>query len=479
MAKLDYAVNPDQDSHTDEGYDPGTFKQRTYHDAVPAFIEGTQTPRDYLERCLETIEAREPVVRAWVSMRIEDARAEADASAERYKAGRPLSLIDGMPIGIKDLISTKDLPTTMGILDNEVHTKVDSASIQALRAAGAIILGKVTTTEMGLSDPAPTTNPFDRRRTPGGSSSGSGAAVGAAMVPATIGSQVGGSLIRPAGYNANFANRPTVGGLHRGERLGYSHAIIGIHAGSLADMWRVTIEIAKRAGGDPGYPGVFGGDDLSPPIFPSRLIVIETEGWKLTDEKTLEGFEMLLDGLRSAGVRILRRKDHPLIEHFEQSIAEAQSIAMGIIAWENRWNFENLAVNLAGKLRPGVLRLLDIGRTLSVEDYRLLLLRRDQARASMAALAPLAAAVLTLSSPGPAPLFEKPENPDNRVPYGTTGSPTFNVGTSILGVPAVTLPLLAVDRMPVGVQVIGQPNQDDHITGIARWIASTLKPVSV
>ncbi|HEX7201020.1 MAG TPA: amidase family protein, partial [Dongiaceae bacterium] len=116
-----------------------------------------------------------------------------------YRRGHPISSIDGMPIGIKDLIETKDMPTGHGcaaFTGND--TRRDSAIVRALRDAGAVILGKTVTTEMGGAFPGPTTNPFDPRRTPGGSSSGSAAAIGACMVPAAIGTQVGGSLIRPA-----------------------------------------------------------------------------------------------------------------------------------------------------------------------------------------------------------------------------------------------------------------------------------------
>jgi len=132
---------------------------------------------------------------------------------------------------------------------------------------------------MGGAFPGPTTNPFDPGRTPGGSSSGSAAVIGACMVPAAIGTQVGGSLIRPASYCGNCALKPTMGALHRGERQGYSQSHVGVHAGSLTDMWRVAMEIARRAGGDPGQPGLFGAPELSPALQPARLIVMETAGW--------------------------------------------------------------------------------------------------------------------------------------------------------------------------------------------------------
>jgi Asp-tRNA(Asn)/Glu-tRNA(Gln) amidotransferase A subunit family amidase len=467
------------EQRVDAGYDPQEFRQLTYHDAVSKFIEGTDSPREYLERCLATIEERDPVVKAWVALRAEEARLEAGASAARYRANKALSPIDGMPIGIKDLFATKDLPTTFGIRDYRQDPHFDSASVRALRAAGAIILGKVRTAELGLTDLTTSTNPFDRRRTPGGSSTGSAAAVGARMVPAAIGSQVGGSLIRPASYNANFAFRPTMGGLHRGERQGYSHSVLGVHAGSLFDMWRVTIEVAKRAGGDPGYPGLFADAELPDPIKPRRLVMVETEGWSLTDEKTIEGFERILKQINNAGVAVVRRKNNILVEYLEQGLSEATVICRGIMGFENRWYYEHLAETLGDKLGAAFHSALKTGRAMSLDEYRLQLVRRDDMRQRWRAIAPLGDAVVTLSSPGPAPLLKAPRNPDKRVAYGTNGPSVFNVATSLLGVPAITMPLLAVDQMPVGLQIVGQEHQDEALAGVARWLTQHIQPVSV
>ena len=136
-------------------YDPLTFKALTFHDAVPAFRNGGDTPRAYLERCLETITQRDDVVKAYVSLNEDSARAAADASAARYKDDRPLSAIDGLPISIKDLLETKDMPTQMGC---EAYAgnfpKNDNAAVRALREAGAVVLGKTVTAELGGTIPA-------------------------------------------------------------------------------------------------------------------------------------------------------------------------------------------------------------------------------------------------------------------------------------------------------------------------------------
>src|SRR5499426_1906776 len=240
-------------------YDPRTFKALTFHDAVAGFKSGADTPRAYLERCLETIEKRDHVVKAFVALNPAGARAAADASTARWKDGRPLSAIDGMPIGIKDLLETKDMPTQMGCEAFRGNfPKRDNAAVWALRQAGAVIVAKTTTAELGGSHPPATTNPFEPSRTAGGSSSGSAAAIAARMLPAAIGTQVGGSIIRPAAYCGNFALKPTQGGINRGERLATSQSTHGPHAGCLEDVWQVAIEIAQRCGGDRGCPGLFG-----------------------------------------------------------------------------------------------------------------------------------------------------------------------------------------------------------------------------
>ena len=172
-------------------YSPSEFRGLSFHDAAARFQSGSDTPRDYLERCLATIAEREPVVQAWAYLNETAARQAADASTARYKAGAALSPIDGLPIGIKDLLETKDMPTEMGCEAYRGNfPKRDNAAVWALREAGAIVLGKTVTTELGGTHPSKTTNPFDPLYTPGGSSSGSAAAVGANMVTACIGTQV-------------------------------------------------------------------------------------------------------------------------------------------------------------------------------------------------------------------------------------------------------------------------------------------------
>lgn len=458
-------------------YSPKEFRALTWHDQAPAFRDGTDTPRAYLERCLAAIAEREPVVRAWAALNEAGARAAADASTARWKAGRPLSPIDGMTIGIKDLLETRDMPTEMGCAAYKGNfPKRDNAAVRALREAGAVVLGKTVTTELGGAHPGPTTNPFDARRTPGGSSSGSAAAVAARMVPAAIGTQVGGSIIRPAAYCGNVALKPTQGGINRGERQATSMSTHGPHAGCVEDAWLVAMAIASRAGGDPGKVALTGPAAPPAPLRPERLVVMETEGWEALDAASKSAFATLLSRLEAAGVTLLRRGDHPLVERFEQGIGDARATCNAITGWENRWSTRNLVDLHPEGVSARAKGVLAKAEAMTVADYQAALAVREEAQARHARIAPLADAVIALACPGPAPLWggDVPGQPLEPRP---TGDFVFNAPSSMLFAPAVTVPLLAVGGMPVGLQVMAQPNQDARAAAIARWLLASLPPV--
>jgi Asp-tRNA(Asn)/Glu-tRNA(Gln) amidotransferase A subunit family amidase len=449
----------------------------TFHDATAAFAAGTDSPRDYLERCLATIAAREPVVRAWVVINEAGAREAADASTRRWREGRALSAIDGMPVGIKDLLETRDMPTQMGCPAYRGNfPKRDNAAVWALREAGAVVLGKTVTTELGGAHPGPTTNPFDQRRTPGGSSSGSAAAVAAGMVPATLGTQVGGSVIRPASYCGNVALKPTQGGIHRGERQATSMSTTGVHANCIEDMWQVAIEIARRAGGDPGRPGLFG--PATPPAArrPAVLGVMETEGWGALDATSKAALEQVVAQLRAAGVTVLRRGDHPMLAAFEDSLVGVQAMTSAITGWENHWLFRNLVAQDEHAISARSRAVLAAAERMTPEDYRMRLLQREELRARHAALAPVVDALIAPASPGPAPLWAGDVPGQPLVPR-PTGDAVFNTPSSGIGAPAVTIPLTTIGGMPMGIQVMAQVNMDAQATAIARWMRESLAPV--
>jgi Asp-tRNA(Asn)/Glu-tRNA(Gln) amidotransferase A subunit family amidase len=454
------------------------YKPLTFHDAARRFTDGKDNPRAYLERCLETVALREPVVKALTALNETGARAAADASAARWKAGKPLSPIDGMPIAIKDLLETRDMPTEMGCAAMKGNfPKRDNAAVWALRQAGAVILAKTVTAELGGSHPGATTNPFDPARTPGGSSSGSAAAVGANMVPVAIGTQVGGSIIRPAAYCGNFALKPTQGGINRGERLATSQSTHGPHAGGIEDMWQVAIEIAKRCGGDRGSLGLMGPDTLPVATKPNRLIVLETEGWPDIDAATKTGFAQLLSQLEAAGVTLIRRADHAFVEALEKAIANGRAVCGAVTSWENRWYQRGMLDAAPDGLSARAKATLLKAEAMTPDDYRAGLLARQQAQLAHAAVAQLADAAITLACPGPAPIWSGDE-PGKPLAPRPTGDFVFNAPSSMLFAPVVTVPLMSVGGMPVGVQLMGQQHEDARMTGLARWFAENLKRVA-
>ncbi|MFY0610332.1 MAG: amidase [Hyphomicrobiaceae bacterium] len=458
-------------------YDPRTFQALSYHSAISKFTDGSDSPSAYMKRCLATISECEPTVKAFAFLNAESAQQAADESTLRWQSGNPLSKIDGMPVGIKDLLETLDMPTEMNCAALAGNfPKRDNAAVWALRQAGAIPFGKTVTAELGGAHPGPTTHPFDPTRTPGGSSSGSAAAIAAGMMPAAIGSQVGGSIIRPAGFCGNFALKPTQGAINRGERQATSMSTHGVHAGSIEDMWQVAIEIARRAGGDRGFRALAGPDVPPQPRKPERLIVLETEGWDGLDAPTNLAFAALLESIERQGIRLLRRGDHHHIEMLERTIAEATRIAGMITAWENRWTLRNIVNDRGGGLSPRAMAGLERAEAMTPANYEALLLERDQAQLAHATAAGLADAMVTLSCPGPAPLWQG-DQPGHPLAARPTGDAVFNYPSSMLFAPVVSIPMLAVSGLPVGLQVIGQPNQDAAMVAFARWLHVNVAPI--
>ena len=479
-----FRLNPDRNMPEPNGqspamrYDPKTFRGLTFHDALPGFRDGKDSPRAYLERCLEVIEAREPVLQALVATDIEGAREAADASAERWRAGRPLSPVDGMPVGIKDLLETRTMPTQMGCEAYRGNfPKRDNAAVAALREAGAVVLAKTVTSELGGAHPGPTTNPFDPARTPGGSSSGSAAAVAAGMLPAAIGSQVGGSIVRPAGYCGNVALKPSKGAINRGERQASSQSVNGVHANSVEDMWRVAAEIAKRAGGDPGHRGLAGPADPPPAEKPGRLLAIEGAGWPLLDEATRSAFHRLLEAVEAAGVTVLRPADDPALAALDAALMGASAICYAIIGWENRWLHRALADMGPDAISFRARRSLEAAEAMSVADYHAALDGREAAQAAWARALKAVDGALMLSCPGPAHVWagDRPGEPPLARP---TGDAVFNTPASILFAPAVSMPLMAVGGLPVGVQVMGAFGADARMAAFARWMLEAVEPVA-
>ncbi len=432
----------------------------SYYDCVQAFHNGSDSPRAFLERCLAIIESLENEIRAFTALNIEGAREAADAATLRYKEGRSLSQIDGMPIGVKDIIDTADMPTQMGSsLFKGWRPRFDSASVGALKQAGAVILGKTVTTEFAAVVPGPTHNPFDTGRTPGGSSSGSAAAVGIGMLPVGLGTQVIGSITRPASYCGCFGYKPTVGVLNRGGSLDYmSQSSLGVLAASLNDAWAVTYAISSRVGGDPGFPGLYGEENPKPACRPDRLIRLDTAGWGKTEEKTRKIFEDALGRLQSAGVEILNRCDNPAIEEYEKAIAESLDMSRKINTWEFHWPLSTFEDRLPGHLSEIMEGRLAAAGEMTLADYRNWITERDMARNLHKNLSDVTDGFITLGATGAAP-----------VGLDSTGDPAFNLPAAYIGCPALTLPCLSVDEMPLGIQLMGFKDEDEKLFSQARW----------
>jgi Asp-tRNA(Asn)/Glu-tRNA(Gln) amidotransferase A subunit family amidase len=432
-----------------------------FAEARRRFGKTGQSPSSFLEACLGRIEAREPKVRAFVTMDAAGARRAAEKSTERYRKGKPLSSIDGMPIAVKDIIETVDMPTEFGSgVFKGWNGGRDSAIAFALRDAGAIILGKAVTTEFAGAPPGPSVNPHDPRRTPGGSSSGSAAAVAAGMVPVAIGTQVGGSILRPASFCGVVGFKPTFGAINRGGSSdSFSQNVFGTLSWTLEDAFAVLHEVALRVGGDPGFPAFTGGARPAEPRKPSVLAVLETAGWPVADPGSKREFQAFLKRLAAAGVELIDRRSSDRVDQLERAIADAGDISQRINDWEKLWPFAELDLRKGKGLSDGLRKGIAAGRRMTPDQYAALLRRRDYMRDMLVALSPDVDACITLGSAGPAPLGIE-----------STGNAIFNVPASALRTPALSLPLLAVDGLPQGLQLIGYPTRERDLSAIAGYV---------
>ncbi len=442
-------------------YDPKTNHLLEFRAHSQAFVDGTDSPRDYLERCLATISEREPAVKAFVCLNIEGARQAADAAAKRYRAGRPLSPVDGMPFGVKDVFETADMPTQMNSpIYKDWQSRRDAAHVYALRRGGAVIVGKTTTTEFAIAGAPPTRNPFDDTRTAGGSSAGSCAAVGACMLPVASGNQGRGSIVRPAGYCGVYGFKPTQGALNSGGGHAFmpSHTVLGLVGGTLRDVWETAHWIAATVGGERGYPGLFGEAALAAAEKPSCIVKLQTAGWAVTGEESKETFERFATEL-GRELPVLGRADDPRIEELEQTLVRIPEIMFPILGYEMRWPglpYRDLGNNL---LNADIVGHLTPYENMTLEEYRDALRRRDELRTLFAKFRAVSAVCIAPVQPGPPP------------EGANVGNPVYGDVTSLIGSPAVVLPLLAVDGLPFGIQVMGHQHEDGRLFGWAGWIA--------
>lgn len=445
------------------GYDPRAPRSESFAEARLKFADGRANPREYLERHLSVIAAREATVRAFAALDEAGARAAAEASAARYRAGRPLSPIDGLPIALKDIFEVAGLPTAWGIPGKAHVAWRDAAIVHALRKGGAVILGKTTLPELGFGQPPATTNPWDAARSPGGSSSGSAAAVGAGFVPCAIGTQGKGSLTRPASFCAAYAFKPGHGTIHRGGDGGgqETNTHVGVLADHLNDAWEVARFLSETAGPHPGHRGIAGPLTAPPPSLPKTLVRMTRAGWAKTDAAARRAFDDLCARLATIGIAVSEAEDIPAVAALAADLDRAAHALDVISDYESRWPL--LMYLDRERQEPGgaySARVIERGLARdrwSRADYEAALDVRDAYRKTLDAARAAGLFLITPSATGAAPT-------------GTndTGSSVYQWGSSLAGNPVASLPLLAADGLPLGLEVQGFVGEDAALMAASR-----------
>lgn len=438
----------------------------SFADAAQSFRDGSDTPRAFLERCLENIAAREPDIRAFVCLAGEEARAAADRATARYRQGRPLSPVDGCPVAVKDIIETADLPTQMNsrIFEGWQPNR-DAACVYALRQGGAVVIVKTVTTEFAMAAPGPTRNPNDLARTPGGSSSGSAAAVAAGMAPVALGTQTAGSILRPAAFCGVHGFKPSHAALNTGgvHPLSNSHDTLGTLAGSLADAWIAARHIAEHVGGTPPHPGLTGPIELPKPDKPKCLIRLRTDGWQALDAGTADAFDNAMAKLSADGVEIIDAGSHAPVAALEQALQGVDRVARTISTYERRWPFLEYLHRYPDRLSPDATDRSQKSAEITREEFLAAYEKQEAIRRQIEALRDSADGFISLTCSGPAP-----------VGLDYTGDRRFQIFWTLTGAPSFTLPRLSVDGLPVGLQVMGFRDADAALAGTAHWIDMAL-----
>jgi Asp-tRNA(Asn)/Glu-tRNA(Gln) amidotransferase A subunit family amidase len=438
----------------------GKLTTLTAIEAAERIAGGEMSAEDYIGACLKRIATIEDKVRAFAHLDPKDALAQARALDEHRRNGQPIGLLHGVPVAIKDIFDTADYKTECGspLLKGRQPIR-DCTAVARLRAAGAVIIGKTVTTEFAYFHPGPTRNPHDLERTPGGSSSGSAAAVAAGMVPLAVGSQTNGSVIRPAAFCGVYGAKPTHGTISRHGALILSKALdhVGVFARSLADAALILEVLAAYDPEDGDTRPVAAPDFLErvaeDPPMPPRLAFVRTPVWDKADADTRAAFENLVKRLGDSATAI----------DLGQSYAAAWDDQRVIMAAEMAHNL-NAIVERGGEASSKTLRdFLAEGCKVTAVRY---LAARAAARRYEAGFAEIFKeydAIITPATTGVAP-------------KGTaTGSPIFCSLWSLTGLPALSLPLLSGEGgLPLGVQLVGERGDDARLLRTANWLVTKL-----
>jgi len=407
--------------------------------------------------CLSRIAACEETVQAWTCLDQQLALTQAEQLDTYRQTGRPLGPLHGLPVGLKDIIDTRDMPTENGTaLDAGRKPTEDAWLVGRLRAAGAVLLGKTATTECAYLAPTRTRNPHDPEHTPGGSSSGSAAAVASGMVPLAIGTQTGGSVIRPASYCGVVGFKPTFGLIPRTGVLRTSRHLdtVGTFGRTIEDVALLADVLSGYDPADPdtapaAHPQLLQTALAAPPVTP-HLAFIKTSAWSGIDADCAEGFAEL------TGMLDAHCDEVELPPPFGEGTLAHRRVMLTEIAYNLRHYDAHGRDQLADETRAAI----DEGRSTSALDYLTALDWRETLYAGLEEVFNRYDAILTPAVAGEAPAG-----------LASTGSAAFNVLWSFLGVPAITLPLLTgANGLPIGVQLIGQRNHDGRLLRTARWL---------
>lgn len=417
---------------------------------------------DLAKAYLAQIEKREPEVQAWAWLDSDHVLAQA-ARLDAYRAsGRPIGSLHGLPVGIKDIIDTAKIPTENGtVLDAGRVPGRNAVVVSRLQQAGAIIMGKTVTTELAFFGPGKTRNPHDPSRTPGGSSSGSAAAVAARMVPLAVGTQTAGSVIRPAAFCGVTGFKPTFGGIGRTGILTQAPSLdtVGVFAHSPEDAAMLAEALFGHDPADPATselppPRLLQTAQSAPPVTPV-LGLLRPPDWQQADEETQAGFLELRERLGP----LCHEFDLPAV--FAAANRRREHVQFAEMAKSYRAYAERGSEKMSDSLRAA----LEDGRTVSAQEYLEALDMRSVYNAVLDETFNSVDAIVTYAAPGAAPAGLE-----------STGSPVFNGLWTLCGLPALTLPLLASgEGLPIGVQLIGRRHEDGRLLRTAAWLVRHLR----
>ena len=437
--------------------DPSRLNWLSAADAARAISEGAISSEELVTACLARVREADADIEAWAFLDPEHALGQARALDEQRREGRALGPLHGVPVGVKDIIDTADMPTESGTVLHAGRTPAyDATVVTMLRAAGAVIMGKTVTTECATYTPGKTRNPHHPQHTPGGSSSGSAAAVAAGMVPLALGSQTNGSVIRPAAFCGVYGFKPTHGLISRHGILRLSRALdhVGVFARTLED---VALACEPLVAGDERDPDTrprarvpFREIAAAEPPFPPLFAFVRTPLWERMDEEAGEALEELRQALEGRVVEVELPASALAALDLHRTIMEA-----------------DMAASLAAEYDQGRDRLSDAlraqlerGHTVTAFDYQKALSRVPLLNEGFSEVFERCAAILTPAAAGTAPRG-----------LGSTGDPSFCTLWTLCGMPALSLPLMqGSNGLPLGVQLVGPRNGDAHLLRSARWL---------